>query len=202
MPSINMIAPRRAEKLRLQRDTKRLAIVILAELVFVVCLGGWMFTKMWSSQVRLAELNQQLTKLQPVVKQIEDYQSSTKMLAPKLDLLGRAKNQTMSWYNTLDRLTQSLPQATYLTRIATTESQAGKDEKTIVTLGGISSEQAKVGEVMMRLQAIPDFEDVNLSYTRENNEKNNSGIEFEIGASIKSDKASAKGVKSNGSNQS
>lgn len=202
MPSINMIAPRRAEKLRIQRDIQRLSIVIIAEILFAVCLGGWMCTKLWSTQINVVRLDEQLNKLKPVVEQIQSYQTATKQLAPKLELLNHAKTQTMCWYDTLDKLTQSLPSSTYLTRISTSTSTVTGDTKkqTTVILSGISSEQARVGETMMRLQAIPAFEKVNLSYTRKSGGKLN-GIDFEIDASMKGDKES-KGVKANGSNQS
>jgi len=202
MPSINMIAPRRSEKMRLQRDIRRLVMVIIAEIVCAVCLGGWMCTMLWSTQIHVMSLDSQLDKLQPVVKQIEDFESATNKLTPKLELLNHAKNQTMCWYNTLDKLTQSLPEATYLTRISTTSSAAtaDKQQETTVLLSGVSSAQSRVGETMMRLQAIPDFANVDLSFTRKSGGKG-TGIEFEIDASMKSEKAS-KGVKSDGSNQS
>lgn len=202
MPSINMIAPRRAEKLRLQRDIRRLVMVVIAEVLFAVCLGGWMCTMLWSTQIKITGLDRQIEKLQPVIKQIEDFESATNNLTPKLELLGHAKNQTMCWYNTLDKLTQSLPDATYLTRIATSVNSASTDKQaeTVVNLTGVSSAQARVGETMMRLQTIPDFSKVDLSFTRKSGAKD-TGIEFQIDASMKSEQPS-KGVKADGSNQS
>src|SRR5664279_584907 len=116
MPSVNMISPRRAEKMRLERDMRRLVIVIIAELVIAAGLGGWVCTKLWTTNGRIADLNVQLTKLQPIVKEIEHYQRATARLDPKLKLLGHAKEGTMRWFNTLDKLSASLPESTYLTR--------------------------------------------------------------------------------------
>jgi Tfp pilus assembly protein PilN len=198
MPSINMIAPRRAEKQRLERDMRRLVLVIMAELILAVGLGGWVCTKAYTIRTSINRLDAQIAKLQPVVKEIEQYESATKQLAPKLKLLGEAKDRTMRWYNSLDRLTQSLAASTFLTRIITSGDST---EGTNISLSGVSSSQEKVGETMLRIQTIPDFENVNLAFTRKTANRDVSGFEFEVGASIKGGEPS-KGVKANGATQS
>ena len=55
MPSVNMIAPRRAEKMRLERDMRRLVLVILAEFVAAAGLGGWVCTKLLTTSSRIAD---------------------------------------------------------------------------------------------------------------------------------------------------
>ncbi|MCE5313631.1 MAG: PilN domain-containing protein [Armatimonadota bacterium] len=201
MPSINMIAPRRAEKQRLERDMRRLVLVIMAELILAVVLGGWVCTKAFNMRAEIRGLDEQIAKLQPVVKEIEQYESATTKLKPKLDLLGNAKDSTMRWYNSLDRLTQSLASSTYLTKISTSAAQDNKDESTVINLSGVSSAQARVGETMLRLQTIPDFDKVDLHYTQKTSGKESTGIEFEIGAAMKGSDSS-KEVKSDGANQS
>ncbi len=200
MPSVNMIAPRRAEQMRLERDMRRLLVVIMAELVLAVGLGGWTCTKLLTTRSRTSELKLQLARLQPVVRQIENYENATKKLMPKLELLNAAKDQTMTWCSMLDRLTQSLPQSTYLTRVTTALSDK-KNEGAKVTLTGISISQTKIGETMMRLHAIPDFEEVDLHFTQPTVVRKASAIEFEIGAAIKST-PSPKGARANAVNQS
>lgn len=200
MPSINMIAPRRAETKRLERDMRRLVIVIIAELIFAVGLGGWVCTRMFTTSNRIAYLDTELAKLTPVVRQIEEYDRAKQQLAPKLELLNQAKDCTMRWYDTLDRLTQSMPQSTYLTKISTTKNAQEKSSTTI-NLNGLSVSQAKIGETMIRLHAIPDFERVDLHYTRNNATAGESVFEFEIGAVMKGSQP-AKGAEKNGRGQS
>jgi len=184
MPSINMIAPRRAEKQRLMRDMKRLVLVILAQVVFLAVLGGFVFTKLITTRARVADLDVQLLKLQPTVRKIEENRKATARLQPKLKLLSQAKDSTMCWFNTLDRLTQSLPQSAYLLNFAA-KSEKNKGKSTEVSLTGISPSQARVGEIMLRLNAIPEFRDVNLHFTQRTNLGDLSCIEFEIGATMK-----------------
>jgi len=202
MPSINMIAPRRAERRRLERDMRRLVVVILAELVCAVAVGGWVCARLLATRSRIADLDLQLTRLQPIVRQIERYDSATKKLAPKLELLNTAKHRTMRWYNSLDRLTQSLPQSTYLTRIETKASDKKDAEGTTVNLTGISVSQARIGETMLRLAAIPDFQRVDLHYSQPNSVDGCPAIEFEIGAVMKEAEKPPKGDKAHGRTES
>ena len=191
MPSVNMIAPRRAEKMRLERDMRRLVVVIVAELILAAGLGGWVCTKVWTTNGHIADLNVQLTKLQPVVKEIAGYETATQKLDPKLKLLGQAKESTMHRFNALDKLSQSLPQSTYLTRLSTTT--AASQPGTVVDMDGISANQAKVGEFMLRVNVIPDFNGVDLHYTQRSGAT--SALEFEVGAKMK---GSSEEVKKNG----
>ncbi len=195
MPSVNMIAPRRADKRRRERDMRRLVVVIIAELIFAVGLGGWVCTRMLTTGNRISELNDQIAKLKPIVKQIQEYDKAKKQLAPKLDLLNQAKSCTMRWYGTLDRLTQSMPDKTYLTRVSTTlDDKEGASVN--VNLNGVSISQTRIGETMMRLHSIPEFESVNLHYTQNTMVEGAPALEFEIGAVMKSDEP-AKGAKAN-----
>ena len=201
MPSINMIAPRRAEKRRSERDMRRLAVVILAELVFAVCLGGYVCTKLWATRCQISELEVQVTRMQPKVREIERNELATAKLTPKLELLNKAKERTMRWYNTLDQLTQSMPPSTYLTRLSTVQSTP--DNPSIsVNLLGVSLSQAKVGEAMIRLQSVPDFKSVMLHYTQKTVISEATAVEFEIGADMKSEELPKEGGAANGSSQS
>ncbi len=201
MPSINMIAPRRAEKRRLEQAMRKLAVLILAELVLMVAVCGWVVTKTLTTRASIAELNAQMLKLAPKIKVVNDMDKKTAALKPKVDLLNQAKDKTMRWYNTLDRLTQSVPSATWLTRVSTTTNLGSKD--LILTLNGMTSEQARVGETMMRLHSNPDFKSVDLHYTQKGNQDDTTAVEFEIGAAMRPDQEdSSKGVTPNGSGQS
>ena len=207
MPSINMIAPRRAEKHRVEQAMRRLVVLILAELVFVMALGGWVFMKTLTTRASIAELNAQMQTLAPMIKKVKDLDKQTAQLRPKVDLLNQAKAGTMRWYNTLDRLTQSIPDSTWLTRLSTTTDVTTK--ALVLNVNGMTSEQASVGETMMRLQANPDFKSVDLHYTQKGTMNTMQAIEFEIGASFVGNEKDeippqqgAKGVTANGSGQS
>jgi Tfp pilus assembly protein PilN len=184
MPSINMIAPRRAEKRRMERDMRRLVLVIVGELVCAVALGGWVCTKVVTTHQQIRAYNAQLAQLEPKVKEIEENENATKALKPKMDLLNAAKDGTMRWYNTLDRLTQTMPQSTYLTKLCTT-AKTEKGGPIAFDMTGVSVSQARIGEAMLRLAQIPELEKVDLHFTQSANIGKADAIEFEIGATMK-----------------
>lgn len=201
MPSINMIAPRRAEKRRLESAMRKLAVLIAVHLVFAVALGGWIFMKTLTTRATIAELNSQLQLLTPKIKKVAQLERQTAELKPKVDLLNTAKSRTMRWYNTLDKLTQSVPSATWLTRIGTTTGAGQTDA--VLNINGVTCEQAKVGETMMRLHNNPDFRSVDLHYTQKGSAGRDTSLEFEIGAAmVGDDNNKSKGVTPNGSGQS
>jgi Tfp pilus assembly protein PilN len=201
MPSVNMIAPRRADKRRRERDMRRLVVVIIAELIFAVGLGGWVCTRVLSTSNRIADLNTEISKLKPIVKQIEDYDKAKARLDPKLNLLNQAKDCTLRWYGALDRLTQSMPDSTYLVRINTTADDKDKSAPISVSMNGISVSQERVGETMMRLQSIPEFETVKLHHTQDSAASGAPAVEFQIDAAMKGSQP-AKGAKRNASAES
>jgi Tfp pilus assembly protein PilN len=178
---------------------RRLVLVIIVELIFAVGLGGWVCTKFFTTHAHIAEMDAEIAKLQPRVKQIESYDSASAELQPKLDLLNQAKSTTMRWYNTLDQMTQSMPQSTWLTRISAVPP--AQDSNMSVTICGISATQAKVGETMMRLHNNKEFESVDLHFTQKTCVQDRVAVEFEIGATMKTDDQ-AKGVAQNESGKS
>lgn len=201
MPSINMIAPRRADKRRLERAMRKLAMVVVIQLVFAVALGGWVFMKALTTRVAISELNAQLQYLAPKIKAVQALDKRTAELKPKVELLNQAEERTMRWYETLDKLTQSVPQSTWLTRVATV-SNPGTDP--VFTINGLTCEQARVGETMMRLHSNPNFKSVDLHYTQKAALNMVQALEFEIGATMVSgnEKDDSKGVTANGPGQS
>lgn len=192
MPSINMIAPRRMNKLRLEKKIRYLVLALLAEIVLAVVLGMGLSYKWWGTTARTANYETQLTKLKPIVDEIESYKSKTEELKPKLNLLNEAKDRTMSWYGMLDKMMETIPGNCHLNRISilnTNSSTSDSGAKTQqLTLFGVAQSQAKVGETMLRLQQVPELNAVELHYAQTPLGGNRSGVEFEIGAEFNSRK--------------
>lgn len=193
MPSINMIAFRRAQKKKLETNVRKLVWVLMAEFVLAVLAGGWLCTRLYTTRGNIAELNQQLSKLDPIIAEIKTFNTNTGDLLPKLGLLNEAKVSTMRWYNILDKLSESLPTPTYLTQITSSEQvqSAGtgtsktSDIMTTVSLQGSTSTQSKVGETMLRLGEIPEFDGVELSYSRIDTNGGLDTLSFQMNARVK-----------------
>ena len=186
MPSINMIAPRRNEMKRLERGIHTLVFVLLAELFVVVALTAVMSARTVGIRSRTADLEAELAKLQPIVAKIEFYEKASDALKPKLDLLDNARDRTMRWCHMLQALSTTMPEDTWITRIATVPPQPGL-ESNIATLNvnGISTSQNLIGETMLRLNSYKGFDAVDLHFTQRGVVGKRQVLEFEIGAGLK-----------------
>lgn len=184
MPSINMIAPRRAEKKRLETNVRRLVLVILVEIVLTVSIAGILASRTYSTRSMVKGLEVQITKLQPTVHKIEYYDKAIQDLGPKVEILNGAKSDTMRWCRVLDDLSLSLPEKTWLTRLSTGPAQQA-EEGLKLTLNGVSVNQNMVGEAMLRINdTVSDFSDLDLHYTQKTFVGLQQAVEFEIQASI------------------
>ena len=203
MPSINMIALRRAEKKRLERDVRRLMMIICIELIAGVVLTGFLYARICSTQARVGDLEVQLVRLQPDVKRIQMLEAKTKELEPKIVLLNDAKDRTMHWYSLLDKLSKSLPEKTWVRNIDSSDPIPDKNESEIV-FSGVAENQKLVGDMMLRLYANPDLDNVGLRYTQTTSLGKHQMYEFQVAANLKTakDEDKNKGVTPDGAQKS
>jgi len=186
MPSINMIAPRRAEMQSLERGMHRLLLVFLVEILAALAIIGVFSAETMSTKGKISDLGVELAKLQPVVRKIEFYEKASVSLQPKLQLLNDAKDHTLKWYQMLQTLSVAMPDDTWLTRIAAAPQKDSKDSTVVlVNLNGVSANQNLVGETMLRLNSYRGFGKVDLHYTQKALVGKREAIEFEIGAGLK-----------------
>ncbi|MCL6520698.1 MAG: PilN domain-containing protein [Armatimonadetes bacterium] len=154
-----------------------------------------MTARIHASNVKLAELNNDLKRIQPTVDRIQYYEREIKKLEPRLDLLAESREQTLLWYTVLQDLARSVPQSTWLCSVTTTKptppsgsegqsEQTKKESTPTMKLKGTSASQRLVGETMLRLNRFPEFSKVDLSYTQKANSNEYEGLEFEIAAVI------------------
>lgn len=185
MPSINMIAPRRAEKLRLESNVRKLLMAIFIEALVIVCVAGFLVTRVYKTRSMISDLDVQLSKLQPTVNKIEDFEKATQSLTPKLGTLNDAKAETLRWCRMLNDVSFSLPDKMWLTRIsATVEPQ--QPDNISVTLCGVAVDQGLVGQTMLRMHdMVTDFEGIDLHYTQKTIIGPLTAVEFEMAAAMK-----------------
>jgi Tfp pilus assembly protein PilN len=188
LPSINMISPRRAEKRRLEANVRRLVVVILAEAIATVLVCGFMVSKILRAQSGISDLQITIAKLQPTVAKIDYYEKATGELKPKLDTLNQAKSITLRWQRVLDNLSVSMPDKTWLTRIAAQSPATPEAKEMVVSMNGVSASQQLVGETMLRIQnSVRDFDHLDLHFTQKSASGGQDAVEFEIAASVKLD---------------
>ena len=202
MPSINMIAARRAEKKRLEKLVSTVFLVIIGELAIALAIVGFMTARVHAANTAMRQLDSKLTKLQPTVDKIHRYEVEIKLLEPRLGLLSESREQTLLWYTILQNLSKSMPEKTWLTSVATTQTESTPGSQATaapaLNLSGMSVSQRLVGEAMLRLNQFPEFRRVDLSYTQEGNKECNT-LEFQVIARLPA-KESKEGGTANVSN--
>lgn len=188
MPSINMIAARRAEKVRLEKMMRIAFLVIVGEAVLMLFLLGFMTTRIFSANREITRLDNELARIQPTVEKIKAYEAEIKKLEPRLNLLADSREQTMLWFNILQNLSRSMPEKTWVSNVTTSRAAptgpAGREKQsaTTLTVRGMSVSQGLVGETMLRLGQYPEFKKVNLDYTQEASSRDFEAVEFQLGA--------------------
>jgi Tfp pilus assembly protein PilN len=189
MPSINMIAARRAEKKRLEKLVNITFLVIAGELVITLGMLGFMTARVHAANKSIAKLDGQLVKLQPTVDKIHRYEGDIKELEPRLNLLSDSRERTMLWYSILRDLSHSMPEKTWLTSIATTVPPAQPTDKTApapeLNICGSTTRQGLVGETMLRLNQFPEFSSVDLTFTQEAGSETSKTLQFQVLAKVK-----------------
>lgn len=211
MPSINMIAARRAERKKLEKRIRFLVLIILFEIFLAVGFFGFMTARICSASRVLANLNEDLEVLKPKISEIKHYQSEIEKLKPRLDLLADSREQTLLWYSLLHGVSRSMAPKTWLSSLrvslpegpspaAQETSDAAKPRAMTVNLKGVSTSQGLIGETMLRLNQCPEIDKVNLNFTQKGAASLEEAIEFELVAELKADEPGKGGKVANVSN--
>jgi Tfp pilus assembly protein PilN len=197
MPSINMIAARRAEKRRQEQNIRKLLYGISAEIGCIVLAVSVLGVRHVTMHNHVIDLSDQIQKLEPKVNQIEALQKETAVLEPKVKTLDGAKADTLFWYSNLSAITGSLPQQTWLTALAVTNaggapagapgSGAGADPT--VNLSGVALNQTQVGEAMLRMNQTPGLDHIDLSYVQQQKTGSVDTVSFQMTVHLKPEAA-------------
>ena len=203
MPNVNLIAARRDEKKRLEKNTRRLFLGLGLEAAAVAALGLTLTVQQMHLRSALAAADARVSRLQPTLRKIEDIKTETVALQPRIDTLRTARADTLRWRALLQIVSQSIPDNAWLSGItattpaaAATPAAGGADASAasppaIVAISGVAASQSLVGEAMSRLGSYPAFGQVDLRFTQMEPVQNGNAanaparVKFEIGAQLK-----------------
>lgn len=202
MPSINMIAVRREDKRRQENNIRKLLYAILGEVGVVVLLAFVLTARILVTTGRVADLNEQLHKLQPRVAAIQNLQAQTADMLPKVQTLDGAKADTLFWYKNFYAVTASLPPKTWLTSLGTgsgsgaapgsaAPGSASGDDPTL-SLAGVAMSQATVGETMLRMNQAPSLDHVDLAFVQQQKIGTADAVSFQMTVHLKPEAAASK----------
>ncbi|MEO7719243.1 MAG: PilN domain-containing protein [Capsulimonas sp.] len=207
MPSINMVALRRAEKRRQENNIRKIVYAILGEIGVFVLLLTFMSARMFGINGQIGDLDNKLQKLQPKVTAIQALQQETSKLMPKVTTLASAKGDTLFWYDSIYAVTRSLPSRTWLTSIGTqgntpsaaaapaTANAAPAGDAPTLSVSGVALNQGAVGEAMLHMNHEPSLESVDLAYVQSQKTGTTDTVAFQMTVHLKQPAApAAKGV--------
>ena len=199
MPSINMIAVRREEKRRQEQNIRKLLYSILGEIGLVIAVAFVITARILVTQNEVNKLSDRVNALQPSVTKIQQLQSQTAALMPKVQTLDGAKADTLFWYKNFYAVTTSLPPKTWLTSLGTvgaagagavTPGAASGDDPTL-SLAGIAMSQAVVGETMLRMNQAPSLDHVDLAFVQQQKIGSADTVAFQMTVHLKPEVSAA-----------
>lgn len=162
MIMINLLPPIEKEFLRTEETKRLIAILGTVVLAFLICLILILFSiKIYiQSQVEF----QRITLFQA---EQEFEQSESQALQEKINLANLTFSKLNSFYQQkpnfseiLEKISETLPDRTYLTNISLNSQPPDKDFKTQISLSGFSPERELLFEFKKRLEAEPAFQEI------------------------------------------
>lgn len=219
MPSVNMIAARRAEKHRLEQNTRKLVYGVVGELGLILVAVSFMLAHLITTQTHVGVLEAQLKNLQPKVDEIKQLESDTSALQPKVTVVNTAQQNTLYWYSALQNLALSLPAKTWVTEVATTgtpvfasstpaPSKPGgptpaapapaPTSNAALNVNGMSANQDEVGEAMLKINTFPNFNQAVLSSIQKSDIGKTPAVSFQMTVDLKPGTSDAQGTSAPG----
>ena len=182
MANINLISARRADRVRLTRVARGLLLSTVVAGALGVMAMGYMGSKVWLASGRVGQLQAELSKLRPVLAEIEADEAERKALQPKLVTLTEAQTSTNRWFGIMQGLPRAIPAQTWLTNVSVERSG---DVASSIKLNGITVDHDRVGDTMLALGQQADFyKKVDLRFTNTTTTEDRKGVEFEVVAQL------------------
>jgi len=182
MGSINLIAARRAERLRLMQVTRALTFSCLGAAACLLAVFTINSARLITSSLEIGRVEVKLKELEPTLNRIREAQAERLALRPKLTTLTNAQGATERWYGVLDGLKRSIPPQAWLTSLVV---EGAKEGEQAIRFNGVTINQQKVGETMLRLNQLNQYQDINLHFTQANKIGDRDTVQFEFAALLK-----------------
>ncbi len=160
MPNINLIAPRREEKKKLERAAGQLFVGLGSSVGVLLLLASYMAARHLSMNADMSSAEQRMEKIQPTLAEIERIKKETGDLIPKVEQLESAKLQTLRWKAVFLALSKTTPHNAWLTQISASEGDSPS-----LTIQGQTESQAQAADMNEALQRESVFQSVAIDGT-------------------------------------
>ena len=182
MPQINLIQEQRLAVRHQERQVRVVLMAICGIGVVSFLTAGYFTFETVRYTLRMGDLQNQKKKLEPIMKTVQENEDLIASLNVRTQTLESADKDTSRWTAILTHLSSNTPDGVFLSDFKSSQS----DPKSGISLGltGMSIDQNRVGQFIMRLEAAKDLEGVALRYTQEKVGPNNRSTQFELAASV------------------
>lgn len=182
MPLINLIQEQRLAQKRNEGQARSFFLVFVGSAVAAVGGFGFFWLQAEGLSREKAQLENQLQKNAPLVKQIEEYKAEYAILSPRLKTLEDAQLVSGRWGRIMTHIARQTPKPTWLTALRVVGNEPTKPIN--LSLVGISPGQEPISEFILRLQNSKDLENVSLKFSQEKMLNMTKAVEFEVTADI------------------
>ena len=158
MIKINLL-PVREERRRLSARQEQLFFILVMVLV-VIGIYYWHSSinrKIGNTQTEIARVDQEITRLSKIVKQVEKFKSDKKILEEKIRVIGQLKENRQAQVHIMDEINKALPSQVWL--------QYFQERGGMVVLRGKSLSPDDIANFMRNLEASEYFSEVELDVT-------------------------------------
>lgn len=185
MPLINLIAQERERVRQLKARIRAVGFVWIGVIGLVVVAYGGLSLYVASMESQTRDMQAEITKLEPVLRDVELTRQKLNALNPQVSSLKSAQTDTTRWQRILAHLSANAPHNFWVTGVRTGERSNPKAPIT-VSISGVAANQELVGEFMLRLNQSTDLDRVELRFTQERMlNAFMRGVDFEVGAALK-----------------
>lgn len=182
MPLINLIYEQR-QTIRRENSKKRM---IFGTMAVTAALGtltwGGLALATQGLQLEKQSREQQLSKMEPVMKAIKASKAQYSVLSPRLTTLEDAGDATKRWARILDHVSRSTPEGVWLTAIRC--SQGAEHEPVAIEMAGLGPTQEAISEFILRVQNTEDLQGITLRYTQGEFVNEVRAIKFELSGTV------------------
>jgi Tfp pilus assembly protein PilN len=182
MPLINLIQEQRLSRKRNEARARSFFLVFVGSAVASVGGFGFFWLQTEAAAREKTQLEAQIQKNAPLVKQIDEYQKQYGELSPRLKTLEDAQLVSGRWGRILTHIATQTPTPTWLTAMRVMASDSSKPIN--LSLIGVAPNQEPISEFILRMQNSKDLENVNLKFSQEKMLNLVKAVEFEVTADI------------------
>ncbi|MCG9894036.1 MAG: PilN domain-containing protein [Fimbriimonadaceae bacterium] len=183
MPLVNLIQEQRSAVRARERQTRTVLLGIFGFAAIAFLTAGYFTFETVKYTLKIRELEALKERLTPMMNDLDAKQSEIAGLQVRKNTLTDAETDTARWADFLSYLGANTPDGVVVSDL---KSAAGADPNAPVTLNvtGLSVDQKRVGDFILRLESSPQVEGVNLKYTQEKVGPNNQSTQFELSGAL------------------